>query len=66
MSDDDRRFSNAFPDAEELRRWHRLTPEEQEAELRATLEEGLNGPASPITTKNEIMARVLARYAVEA
>ncbi len=59
------RLRNVFPDAEEMRRWHALTPEEQLADLEACIKEGLNGPASPMRTKEEIIARVLARYAAE-
>ena len=66
MDDHTRGPANAFPSAEDMRAWHAMTPEEQRADLKAALLEGLNGPTSGVTTADEIMAMVLARYAVEA
>ena len=66
MADDARNPANAFPSTDDMRAWHAMTPEEQRADLKAALLEGLNGPTSGVTTADEIMAMVLARYAVEA
>ena len=58
------RYRDVFPDAEERRRWNALSPEQQEAEFRGAVERGLNSPRASLQTKEEIIAAVLARYAV--
>lgn len=60
------RYAHVFPDADELARWHALSPEEQRAELAAILKKAMEGPAALGLTKDDIMAEVLAEYAVEA
>ena len=63
MTDLKDRYRDVFPDAEE-RRWSALSPEQQEAEFREAVERGLNSPRAALQTKEEIVAAVLARYAV--
>ena len=64
MTDLKDRYRDVFPDAEERRRWSALSPEQQEAEFREAVECGLNSPRAALQTKEEIVAAVLARYAV--
>ena len=66
MADFEERTKHVFPDAEEMRRWNALTVEEQKAELWTAIKEGLDSPPSGVTTADEIMDAVLARYAADA
>ena len=64
MEDLKARYRDVFPDADERRRWNALSQEQQEAEFREAVERGLNSPRAALQTKEEIIAAVLARYAV--
>ena len=55
--------STAFPTPEDMRLWHSLSAEQQRAIIMADVKEGLEGPPAPRSTKDELMADVLAEYA---
>ncbi|MEM7739204.1 MAG: hypothetical protein AAF225_00190 [Pseudomonadota bacterium] len=52
--------STAFPTDEDMKRWHSLSPAEQEAALLADLKEGLDGPSATRQGKDEIIKVALA------
>ena len=58
--------STAFPTADDMKMWHRLTPAEQQAVVDRDVNEGLQGPPAKRQTKDEVVAAVLARYAADA
>lgn len=53
--------SSAAPTEEDMKLWHSLTPEEQEAVVIRDIEEGLKGPAAERCSKEELMTEALAK-----
>lgn len=55
--------STAFPTAEDMKLWHSLSKAEQHAVVMRDVNEGLSGPAAKNASREELMAKVMAKYA---
>lgn len=54
--------STAFPTASDLKQWHSLSVDEQQALILRDVKEGLDGPAADRAGKSDLIADVLSEY----